>query len=260
MLRLVLALAVLVAIAAPASAQIVDVQTLIGHDVPEGASGKLDASLDWRTGNSRLFHAGGALVGRYRAHDHLGFVVVRAEYGEAAGQGMPLETNIARTFEHLRYRYHLAPWIATEVFVQHETDRFRRLRLRALGGAGVRVRVAHCTTWSIHVGAAYMAEYEQLVDDALPDAGAAYADSRLSTYAVAAWKLNEDVTASETIYAQPRFTDPRDVRLLEEATLTSKLAARVAFRFSLLIAHDSRPPPDTARTDTSLQSAVTVSF
>lgn len=258
--RLVLAL-VLVALAAPrARAQIVDVQTLIGHDVPEGGSAKVDASIDWRTGNSRVFHAAGAAVGRWRAHDHLWFAVVRAEYDENAGKDLPYVTDVAKTFEHVRYRYHLAPWLATEVFVQHENDRFRRLRLRTLGGAGLRVRVAHGASWSIHVAASYMAEYEVLVDDALPDAGARGADSRLSTYAVAAWKLNDDVTASETVYAQPRFTDPRDVRVLEEAALTSKIAARVAFRFAFVVAHDSRPPPDTAKTDTSLQSAVQVSF
>jgi hypothetical protein len=56
------------------------------------------------------------------------------------------------------------------------------------------------------------------------------------------------------------FTDPHDVRLLEEATSSSRLAAHVDFRCSLVIAHDSRLPPDTARTDTSLQSAVAVGF
>ncbi len=253
--------AALLAGARRADAQIVDVQTLIGHDVPEGPSGKLEGSVDWRTGNTHLFHTAGTLVGRWRDHDHLVFALVRGEYDESAGKDAPLVTDVAKDFEHVRYRWHVLPWFATELFVQHESDRFRRLHLRALVGAGGRVRVAECgNTWSIHVGAAYMAEYEQLSDDGLPEAGERAADSRLSTYAVASYRLNENNTASETIYAQPRFTDPRDLRLLEEAALTSKLATRVAFRFALIIAHDSRPAPETAATDTSLQSALQVNF
>jgi hypothetical protein len=255
-----LIVAIVIAWAAPARAQIVDVQTLIGHDVPEGASAKLDASFDWRTGNTHLFHVAGAVVGRYRACDHLFFAVVRGEYDESAPHDGPLVTDVDKTFEHLRYRYHFAPWLASELFVQHESDQFRRLRLRAIAGAGARVRVAHAKTWSIHVAAAYMAEYEALLDDTLADAGARSADSRLSTYVVAAWQLEPDVTASETIYVQPRFTDPHDVRVLEEATLTSKLSKHVAFRFSFVAAHDSRPPLATSPTETSVQSAIQLGF
>jgi Protein of unknown function, DUF481 len=256
-----LLLILLAAVEHRAHAQIVDVQSFIGHDIPEGVSGKLDASVDWRTGNTRLLHAAAALGARWRVHEHLLFALARGEYGESAGFGAPLVTDAKKDFEHVRYRWHFRPWIATEVFAQHESDRFKRLRLRALVGAGLRVRVAECgTTWGIHVGAAYMAEYEQLVDDALPDAGDTAADSRLSTYAVAFWKLNPDVTASETVYAQPRFADVRDVRLLEEAAITAKLVSHVDFKFALVIARDSRPPPDTAKTDTSLQSGVQVTF
>jgi hypothetical protein len=262
MTRVVIAVVLLfAAFEGRAAAQIVDVQSLIGFDVPEGASGKIDASVDWRTGNTRLLRVAGAALARWRVHDHLLFALVRAEHGESAGIGAPLVTDTAKDFEHVRYRWHARPWLATELFVQHEADRFRRLRLRALAGAGLRVRVAHCEgAWSIHVGAAYMAEYEQLTDDALPDAGQTGADSRLSTYAVAAWQLNPDVTASETVYVQPRFSDLRDVRLLEEAALTSKLAPHLAFKLALVIARDSRPPPDTEKTDTSLQSSLQVSF
>jgi hypothetical protein len=255
-----LIVAIVIAWAAPARAQIVDVQTLIGHDVPEGASGKLDGALDWRTGSSHVVHVAGAAVARWRACDHLVFAVVRGEYDESGPHDGPLVKDVDKTFEHLRYRYHVAPWLAAEAFVQHESDQFRRLRLRALGGADVRVRVAHAKTWSIHAAAGVMAEHEQLLDDTLADAGLRTDDLRMSTYAVAAWQLRPDVTASETIYVQPRVTDAHDVRVLEEATLVSKLSKDVSFRVSFVLAHDSRPPLATEPTDTALQSAVQLSF
>jgi len=255
----VLVLAALTASRA-AHAQIVDVQALIGKDVKEGASGKLAASVDWRTGNTKLVHVGGAVIALYRHHDHLVFAVVRGEYGRSAALGAPLATTVSKTFEHLRYRWQVAPWFATESFVQNEADRFRRLRIRALAGAGGRFTLAECTNYAVNAGVAYMVEYEQLVSDGLVDSGASDLDSRISSYLVGTYALNDKVKASETVYVQPRITDPRDIRLLSEAALTSKLTAKIAFKASFTVAYDSRPPPSTAKTDTSLQSGITIDF
>jgi len=254
------ALAVAVALPRAAHAQIVDVQSLIGRDVPECWSGKLEAGLDWRTGNTRLFRAAGAMVARYRRHDHLWFAVVRGEYAESAGKDQPLVTSVSKTFEHVRYRWQVLPRLAAEAFVQNEADRFRRLRVRALAGAGPRVLVAGGAAWDVHVGLAYMIEYEQLVEDGLAGAGDASTTSRLSSYAVATYAVNDKVTASETVYAQPRLLAPSDLRLLSELALATALNTHLGFRVSFVVAHDSRPPPDTARTDTSLQVGITVSF
>ncbi len=261
MRRVLLPLVLLVALARAAHAQIVDVQSLIGHDVRDGASGKLEASADWRTGNTRRLRLAGAVIARWRAGAHLVFGVARGEYGRSAGVGpAPQVTDASRDFEHLRYRWQATTWLAPEAFAQHEADRFRRLRLRALVGAGARARVLERGPWSVHVGAAVMAEYERLTRDDLPRAGTTVIDARLSTYAVARWNRSDDVAASETIYVQPRLGDARDVRLLSETALTARLGAGVAFRFALVIAHDSRPPPGTARTDAGLQSGLQLAF
>ena len=261
--RIVIAIALAFAALAgsrAAHAQIVDVQSLIGKDVPEGASGKLAASVDWRTGNTRLVHVGGAVIARYRHKDHLVFAVVRGEYGRSAAVGAPLATTMSKTFEHVRYRWQVADWFATESFVQNEADKFRRLRIRALGGLGGRFTLAQCTHYGIHAGVAYMVEYEQLVTDGLVDSGATDLDSRISSYLVGTYAFNDKVKASETVYVQPKLTDPKDIRLLSEAALTSKLTKKIAFTASFTIAYDSRPPPSTARTDTSLQSGIAIDF
>ncbi|MCE9579425.1 MAG: DUF481 domain-containing protein [Deltaproteobacteria bacterium] len=261
MWRVYLSLLVVIALGRAAHAQIVDVQSMIGQDVKDGPSGKLDTSVDWRTGNTRRLRVAGAVVARWRAGDHLVFGIARGEYGRSAGVAPAVQvTDASRDFEHLRYRWQATTRLAPEAFAQHEADRFRRLRSRALAGAGLRVRVTQSAQWSVHVGAAVMLEYEWLTRDDLPDAGTATTDARLSTYAVALWKLNDDVGASETIYVQPRLDAPRDIRLLEEAALTAKLAKQVAFRFALVIARDSRPPPGTAKMDTGLQSGLQVEF
>jgi hypothetical protein len=243
--------------AGDAAAQITNVQGLIGDEVKEGVSGSVEATVEWRTGNVDLILMRGAAVGRYRHGDHLVFALVRGEY---ARTGEPLVTFVSRTFEHLRYRYQLRPWLTPEAFVQHESDAFRRLRVRAVAGAGPRVLVAARPRWNVHAGLAYMLEIEQLVDDGLEGAGDRTVSHRASSYLVGRLIVNDKVAAAETIYVQPRLDDPSDLRVLSELSLAVTLTTHLTFKTAFVVAHDSAPPPETERTDTALQSALAVSF
>jgi putative salt-induced outer membrane protein YdiY len=250
-------LAVIVGAGSIAHAQIVNVQGLIGDDLDEGVSGSVEGAVDWRTGNVDLLLVRGVGVVRYRRGDHFAFGVVRGDHGRS---GDPRRTFVSRIFEHLRYRYQVTPRLTGEAFAQHESDQFRRLRVRALLGAGPRLRLVGEPRWSLHAGLAYLLEYEQVSDDGLTGAGDTSLLHRASTYLVARVQLDERLTASETVYVQPRIDRPRDIRLLSEAALTTAIGARVSFKTALVITHDSEPPPETARTDTSLQSSVAVKF
>jgi hypothetical protein len=256
--RTLAALAVLAAGATAGStahAQIVNVQALIGDDPEPGLSGSVEAGADYRRGNVDLVLARAAATARYRRGDDLVFAIVKGEYGRT---GEPSQTFVSKVFEHLRYRRVLTSILTAEAFAQHEGDRFRRLRVRALVGAGPRVRLAGDATWTLHGGVAYMLEYEQLSDDALAEAAARGFAHRLSAYLVGHLAVNEHVTASATGYLQPRVDRVRDVRLLGEAALAAALTTRLAFKTALAVARDSEPPPEIEKTDVSVQSTLTV--
>ena len=257
--RLLAALAAAAALAAPAtaSAQIVNVQSLIGDDAEEGVSGGLDASADIRTGNIGLLIVRGAATVRWRRGDHLVFGIVRGEYGKS---GSPLVEFMSKSFEHVRYRYRAAERLELEAFAQNEADEFRRLRGRALVGAGPRVEVVDRARFSLHVGVAAMLEYEEISDDGLADAGATQTVARASSYAIGRVEIDERLAASETFYVQPRIDRVRDLRLLSESALLVELVKRASLKLALVVAHDSRPPLETARTDTSFQTGIVVSF
>src|SRR5690349_12735916 len=138
-MRVAIVLAILLA-SARAEAQIVNVQSLVGAETPEGFSGALDAGVDWRTGNTELLIFSGAATLRYRSDPHLLVAIARGAYGET-GEGEDEELIAKNHFEHLRYRYKLTDLVTPEAFVQHEFDEFRRIQLRALGGLGVRLTV-----------------------------------------------------------------------------------------------------------------------
>jgi len=254
------AVAAVVAVPGRAHAQIVNVQNLVGQDLPEGFSGGLDGTADWRTGNTELLIVSGAATVRYKRDDHLIFAIGRASYGRI-GDEDAREQIIGNTFEHLRYRWRLTPLVTAEVFAQHEYDEFRRLQFRALAGLGPRFVLLNEKTVGLVVGVAYLFEREKLDDkDGTVDAGDEYSTSRLSSYAVFTTALNEVVTFAETVYFQPNLGDFGDFRLLSESQLLVKLSDRFTFRTAFVIAHDASPPDTVQKTDTSMQSGISFKF
>ena len=103
-----------------ASAQIVNVQPLLAGDAGEGPSGAVEASGDWRGGNTDLLLVAGSVIGQYKGERHVVFLLARGEYGENAG-----ERFVGKHLEHLRYRFSLIGPLQLEAFAQHDADEFR---------------------------------------------------------------------------------------------------------------------------------------
>lgn len=247
----------LLGLARVASAQIVNVQALLEDEPEPGVSGKVEASGDWRTGNTRLLRVGAAAALQYACGPHRGFAIVRGDYGQS---GSPLTKYLSKTFEHVRYRWSASPRWTAEVFAQNEADEFRRLRLRALAGAGPRLTVASADELTAHVGVAYMFEYELRPDDGGADSGRGSAAHRVSSYVTGAYARDPKVRVHATAYVQPRLDAPRDLRVLIEAGLTVALSSSISYKTAFTLGHDSRPPDGTNRTDTALQSALSLAF
>jgi putative salt-induced outer membrane protein YdiY len=246
----VLAGAAILAAPSSASAQIVNVQGALAGDIEPGWSGKLTGTLDWRTGNTDLVQVGGSASVTYRCGPRLALAILRAEYGE--GNGTKLSQ---KTFEHLRGRQELGGRWLWEAFGQHEYDAFRRLSVRALAGTGPAVRLIKTGKTRLLAGVAYMFELERLDRRAgVSDAGKQSIAHRASTYLTGAFALDEDrVTASQTLYVQPRLDDPSDLRLLSETSITTKLSSRLTLTNRLVIAHDASPPDQIEKLDSALK-------
>lgn len=257
MLRVGLVILLVCLASRPGHAQIVNVQgALAGAPREDGAVGQVELKLNWREGNNPLFDIGGAgsLLGRRGGV--LGLVLARGEYGTSRGL-----TLTRKSFEHVRVRIELDPRWRWEVFGQHEYDQFRRLSLRALAGTGPAVQLVDAAPITVLAGAAYLFEYDRL--DARPgalDAGARSTDHRGSLYVTGRETLESGVQIIETVYAQPRLDDPRDLRLLGEASVVSRLSPRIALKNSFGIAYDATPPDGIKRLDTQLEIAVVLTL
>jgi hypothetical protein len=236
-----------------AHAQIVNVQSVLAKQPPtDGAIGQLELKLDWREGNNRLLDLGAAASLIVKHERWLGLAIARGEYGHGRE-----DTFKQRTFEHLRMRATLDCRWKWEAFAQHELDRFRRLTVRALAGAGPALQLVSSEPASALLGAAYMLEYERLDErEGASDAGHRSVSHRASLYVTGTEKAGENVAITQTFYVQPRIAEPRDVRLLGELSITSKLSKHVALTDAFIITFDSRPPDGIRRYDTQLRIAL----
>lgn len=257
MIRVWLAIALVTLAPRLAQAQIVNVQGALAkapdHD---DIGGQAEAKVDWREGNNPLIDIGGAASILVRRGSVLGLALARGEYGKSRGL-----TLARKSFEHLRTRIELDARWRWEVFAQHEYDQFRRLSLRALAGTGPAFQIVDEKTVAVLAGAAYMVEYERLDrrDGAL-DAGRRTVTQRGSLYVTGHEDLSTGVAIVETIYVQPRLADPRDVRLLGQLSVLTKLSSRIALKDSFNVAYDDTPPDGIKRYDTQLEIAVLVTF
>ncbi len=248
-----LVLGLLGASATNAHAGIYNVQSVLASDSEPGLSGAISGSADWRTGNVDFVSLSGSPLIRYSAGKQLIIALASANYKTSKGS-----TIISRYFEHLRYRYQFSDRVLAEVYGQHEFDAVKRLKLRALVGAGPKVELLRHKSYGLNLGSSYMLEYERLQDDGPADSGATDLQHRNSTYLLGRYELDERVQFFETLYFQPRLTAASDFRILNETQISFGITKRLSFATALNISYDAGPPDTIKKLDTTLNSSLTL--
>jgi len=257
-LRLFLLTAVVLCSAsANVNARVVNVQSLIRPDMPEGLQGEVGGSVNYRTGNIDLLLAKTSLLASVRSGDHVVISSSLAELGVKGGDDF-----MERVFSHLRYQWILTPSVTWETFGQIATDRFKRLKLRGLGGTGPRMALVQGAAVSVALGLAYMFETEELNgSETLSDGGDTDQAHRLSSYLTAKFMLSPDIGLLNTAYYQPRFDDfSGDWRLLNQLDVSLKLSEKFALVVGYEVSYDTAPPEAIKELDTSTNVKLVVGF
>lgn len=234
-----------------AEARIVNVESAASRKAEEGLSAELEGALLWATGNTEVTQASGAIGLLFLDGPHRLFFSGSAAYGIERGN-----TYVNNVFEHLRYRHRVAGPLSGEAFVQHEFDEFRRLQFRALFGAGPRLEFLFAEAGEIALGTAWMLEVERFSDDGAPDAGQEEVNQRWSNYLAVAAEITEGIDLAHTFYAQPRFDDFADFRLLSESAAVLGVKDWLAVKITFTAAYDSRPPAEVEKLDTTYTTSL----
>lgn len=238
-------------VAVPVEGQIVNTLRR-WSDAEPGWDGDVEARLALASGNTEyLEFSGGAslqlVTERHRIRGMVNGSVRTAN-----------DEKIAESFlSHVRHNYRLTAAFSTLVFLQHQTNPFRRLQRRTLIGAGTRIDLIRAEEWEGSLGLSYMVEAEEITDD--PE-GLVDREGRGSFFVSVIGSLTENLRVDVSSFYQPRFSDFGDVR----AYLASSLRVDVVGELDLIVrfdlTNDSRPPEGVEPTDIRFSTGLVFDF
>jgi len=245
--------AVLIFTASPADA-IVSMEDIHLGKPPQGFQGAFELSLKVDDGNTQQAAASTGMKLQWTEGMTTNFILGNYEYGESAGK-----TDKNEGFVHLRHIHQLDKQYAWEAFSQLSFNEFTKLNLRVLAGGGVRLTLADVTDKRASffgLGAFY--EYEKLDTDEAGDESES--SVRVNSYLVFKFRFNDHVSLVISTYYQPSLEDLSDFRAIEDMSLVSELTESLSLRVGLDLKHDSDPPADVEKTDTSLKLGFVIRF
>lgn len=220
-----------------------------------GFSGRVAASFDGLTGNTQGVTAGGALLIGVHAGRHFAYLNATGDYSRINSQ-----TQVSKSFAHLREDFQLKAWLWMEYFAQIESDRFRRIQLRELVGTGPRFRLFETSELSAFYGTAYLLEHTRLSDNPGAPATLSQTVERWSHYLALSYQVGKRVLMTNTTYYEPRITDFGDFHLLSVTALEFKITTLLTSGVSVSVHYESRVPSDVKPTDVEVKNAIALKF
>lgn len=156
------------------------------------------------------------------------------EFNFVRANNKNLERN---SYQHLRYKKALNPWLSAEAYAQTQTNQMIGLKFRGLLGAGPRFRVFDNDSMKIFVSAKWLYTYEETTDETLRNI-----KNRLSLYGSLLYYKEKNFSFDLVFYYQPDIIDFSDVLIQSEFKAEWMITRKLAFRFALSENYNSRPP------------------
>ena len=246
------AFAVLSAIAAsPVDGQIVNTLRR-WSDVEPGWDGDVEARLALASGNTEYleFAAGASL--QWVADRHRLRAFANGSIREANDE------RIAELFlAHLRHNYRLTPAVSSLLFVQHQTNPFRRIQRRSLIGGGTRIDFVRAEAWEASLGLSAMYEAEELTD--APELGVDE-EFRGSFFLSAIGDVTETLRVDLSTFYQPLFSNWSDDRIFVASSVRVDIVGELDLIVRFDLTHESRPPESVEPTDLRFSTGLVFDF
>lgn len=221
----------------------------------QGFESMLALDISGKNGNTQKVKAGLGARGQWYKEKGTQFIVLNYEYGESSEI-----KDTDKTFLHYRNIRYQNKELAWEVFSQIENNKFTRLSLRGLLGAGIRWQILKNSEQISYLGLGAFRSKEKLEEQApATDYGVTY-NNRINLYLVYKYTISDNSRFVNTLYYQPDISDTKDYRLLEQFGLQVDINGNLSFKVSLDMAHDNRPPQLINKTDTSYNTGFEYRF
>jgi putative salt-induced outer membrane protein YdiY len=210
-----------------------------------GLSGSFEAGLETKRGNTDKDNYKASVKINY---DNNESYVIWGEFsGEYGESNYAKDTN--KAFSHLRYIHSLTndENLRYELFAQLESDEFRQINSRTLGGAGLRYRVFNSPKNGkgfLGLGGFYEnIEYKNPLIDPSED------NARINSYLAYSIDYTELSTFSYVVYYQPKVDDYDDYIFSNQLELKINIIKTLFLKINVSWNEDSAPPVGVEKND-----------
>lgn len=213
---------------------------------------ELGISGDKKQGNSDVekltVEFGWGLKAEQREH----LFVYNYGFGKSSGV-----VNTQRSFLHYRMGFLHTEFRATEFFAQIESDKFKDLNLRSLGGVGERFSIFQTDKLknNLGLGAFYS---EEIIESG--GQKTTFHQGRFNFYYSLAYKIDEVSTFENVVYFQPVVDYLSDYRIYFDSSLSFKIYEDFQFQMGYQLSHDSIPPEGIKKQDHVYRTKFILSF
>lgn len=158
-------------------------------------------------------------------------------------------------FQHLRFTRLVSSHFSVETFGQIQYNEQIFIKLRGLLGMGPRIKLYHNKNKKLHLGVAYMYEYEE-------ESGnfRIHRSNRLSSYLSIGFRFNKIVHLASTTYFQPNFEAISDYRMSSQTSLRFLVFKNLHFRTAFSYTYDTRVSEGAPATVYNLSQGISYAF
>lgn len=234
---------------------IVNIESLRPSEDHQGFAGQMDFKMNGSGGNTDKLNLGFSSSSVWQQKQHHQFLILDYLYGES---GDIKDTN--RFLSHARSVHDLvSAWLDWEVFVQWQSDEFKRLNSRFLSGGGFRSSPWREINFSTHIGVGAF-WYQERLSKSDNEPSRTEDSARANFYVALNYLPTKNWTVATSLYFQPRFDGLKDHLLLWESIARFKFSEFFSFIADLKVVHDNLPPVDVKTTDTTYMVGFGVTY
>lgn len=210
-----------------------------------GISAKAEVGLETKRGNTEKDNYKASI--RVTYDNNVSYAVWGEFSGEYGESNYVKDTN--KAFSHLRYIHSLSDNqdLRYELFGQLESDEFKQINSRLLGGAGLRYRVFN----SADSGKGFFGlggffediDYKDSSIDPSED------NVRINSYLAYSISVADMSTFSYVLYYQPKVDDFADYALSNELELKLNIIKKLFLKFNVSWTRDAQPATNAEKDD-----------
>lgn len=159
-------------------------------------------------------------------------------------------------YQHLRYNYKIKERLTWELFGQVQNNQIQTMRLRALLGTGLRIRLFRSKNGlsRVYYGSSYMREYNEFKTPTVQRY------DRWNNYLSFALRPNTNVFLQNTTYVQPVLGNSAALRWSSETDVEFKVFTKLAFRTSFNWSFDGTVPEGIPKKTYTFQNGLRWTF